>query len=205
VTRVKICGLRELDHARAALDSGADMLGFVFAPSRRQVEPDDVKVIIATLRPEKTFAAVGVFVDAVPDEMNRLADYCDLDYIQLSGDEPDSIVRELRRPVIRTIHVGSNRENLAARLAAAPGEIILLDTARLGTWGGTGETFDWTLIPRLARPALLAGGLHHGNVAAAIDLVQPWGVDVSSGVETAGRKDAARIRAFLTAVRGVPQ
>jgi len=203
VTRVKICGLRELEHGRVAVEGGAAMLGFVFAPSRRRVELDVARDIIAALRPEGSFAAAGVFVDETADTMNRIAAYCDLDYIQLSGDEPDEIVASLERPVIRAIHVGDDDDRLRERLVSAPGELILLDTAVPGSRGGTGETFDWSRLPVLDRPVLLAGGLHPENVAGAIATVRPWGVDVSSGVESAGRKDAAKIRAFIASARPV--
>ena len=203
MTWVKICGLRELEHGKVALEEGAALLGFVFAPSRRRVEPDIARNLVAALRPEGSFAAVGVFVDETVETMNHLAEYCDLDYIQLSGDEPDEVVRHLARPVIRTIHVGGDGDRIHDRLASAPGEIILLDTAVAGARGGTGEAFDWSGLPPLERPVLLAGGLHPGNVAEAIGTVHPWGVDVSSGVETAGRKDAAKIRAFIAAAQSV--
>jgi phosphoribosylanthranilate isomerase len=199
MTQVKICGLKHTDHALVAADAGATMLGFVFAPSRRRIEPEQAAAIIAEVRRRADVRTAGIFVNETPEEMNRLADLCDLDYVQLSGDEPPEAISDLRRPAIKALHVrpGDSAESLAARAGAITAPIFLLDTAREGSYGGTGESFDWATIPALDRPMLLAGGLHPGNVAEAIQIAHPWGVDVSSGVETDGEKDPAKIREFV--------
>lgn len=204
MTTVKICGIKRVEDARVAIDSGADMLGFVFAPSTRQIIPETARDIIAAVRPDSAVRAVGVFVNAEPDEMNRIAGFCDLDFIQLSGDEPDDLVARLNRPVIKAIHVGDDdrAEVLRELIRASGAEVVLVDTARAGKYGGTGEALQWDRLPVLDRPVLLAGGLEPANVAEAIRIVRPWGVDVSSGVETNGEKDHEKIGAFVRAARG---
>jgi phosphoribosylanthranilate isomerase len=211
MTKIKICGLKRVDDALVAVEAGADMLGFVFAPSRRQIDPERAREIVEEVRrsgaregrPDAPPKMVGVFVNASPSEMNRIARLCHLDYVQLSGHEPDEIVAALDSPAIKAVHVEpeTDHDMLAERIAESPAEVVLLDTAQAGSYGGTGESFDWTRVPRLDRPVLLAGGLHAGNVAEAIQLVQPWGVDVSSGVETKSEKDQEKIRAFALSVR----
>jgi phosphoribosylanthranilate isomerase len=203
MTHVKICGLKRYDDALVAAEAGADLLGFVFAPSRRRVQPEEARDIIAGLRGRTSVGTVGIFVNEDPTEMNRLADLCDLDYLQLSGHEPDDLVDALARPAIQVVHVEDDitAEALQARAASIRAEMILLDTAQQGSYGGTGRAFAWDRIPPLPRPVLLAGGLHSGNVGEAIRVARPWGVDVSSGVETNGEKDQAKIKAFIAEVR----
>jgi phosphoribosylanthranilate isomerase len=206
MTQVKICGLTRIEDAAVAIDAGAYMLGFVFAPSRRRIDPELARDLIAALPGRSSIKAVGVFVDEDPAEINRLARLCGLDYAQLSGTEPDDYVRALDVPAIKVFHVkaGDTRDRLAERMAASSADVLMLDTAKSGTWGGTGETFDWSQIPPFGRAILLAGGLKAGNVANAIALLRPWGVDVSSGVETDGQKDPDKIRAFLAAAGSIP-
>jgi phosphoribosylanthranilate isomerase len=205
VTRVKICGLRELEHAAAALDAGVDMLGFIFyPPSRRYVAPAAARDLLGAL-PRGSFEAVGVFANEAPERVDEIAELLGLDLIQLSGDEPSELNGRLSRPVVRTVHVdaATTAEEIGHRSVGA--RLIHLDTRRPGSYGGTGESFDW----RVARAAsevgtvLLAGGLSSENVAEAIATARPWGVDVSSGVERDGVKDPARIRAFVAATRAV--
>lgn len=204
MTTVKICGIKRVEDARAAIDSGADMLGFVFAPSSRRITPEAARDIIAAIRPDSVVRAVGVFVNAEPDEMNQIAGYCGLDVIQLSGDEPDAVASRLNRPVIKAIHVGDDDrpDVLRERVRASSAQVVLLDTARAGKYGGTGEALRWERLPVMDRPVLLAGGLDAANVAEAIRILRPWGVDVSSGVETNGEKDHGKIGAFVRAARG---
>jgi phosphoribosylanthranilate isomerase len=211
MTIVKICGLRAVEHALAALDAGADLLGFIFAPSRRQVSPAEVARIAGAVRAAtpagRQVELVGVFVNEAPERMAAIARECDLDAIQLSGDEDVTLLDSLAgHAVIKTV-----------RLNDAPGERPWLHdhlqpTPRLhvdahvpGSYGGAGVVADWERAAALARrrPIMLAGGLSAENVAAAIEHVRPWGVDVSSGVETAGIKDVAKIHAFVRAVRVV--
>lgn len=202
MTRVKICGLRTVAAARAAVEAGADFLGFVFAPSRRQVAPRLVQQLLADL-PSGAYETVGVFVDAPPHLINAIAETCRLDWVQLCGQEPPDLCAQLRVPVIKSFRVAGpvDLETVARYMTVC--RLVHLDTYRPGQAGGTGETFDWSLAVPVARrwPTMLAGGLDAANVARAIQLVQPYAVDVSSGVETAGEKDPAKIAAFIAAVR----
>lgn len=214
--RVKICGIRTLEAARAAVAGGADYLGFNFyAASKRVVAPEAAQAIIRTLRREgASCRMVGLFVNASPAEIESTVATANLDIAQLSGHELVDTLRDMSQPVLKTIHIAPDAElaevlvTLDAYLAAARhlppwphGERLtfLLDTAVPGQYGGTGRTADWSLAARLAaaRPCGLAGGLTPANVAAAIAQVRPWLVDVSSGVETDGAKDPAKINAFL--------
>lgn len=203
MTAVKICGLRRVEDAIVAAETGADLLGLVFAPSRRRVDAGTAQSIVEGVRPRSQTKMVGVFVNASAGEMNRVARQCDLDYVQLCGDEPDEIMGALDVPAIRVIHVPARCEpgGLAARIMASPAHLVLLDTDEAGSHGGSGKTFDWGRLPPIDRPILLAGGLHAGNVGAAIAAARPWGVDVSSGVESGGAKDQAKIRRFICAAR----
>jgi phosphoribosylanthranilate isomerase len=200
VTRVKICGLQRVEDALAATEAGADYLGFVFWPSRRYVEPSRAREIIAAVHAQSSGRAVGVFVDEDPAEMNRLARLCALDYIQLSGSEPEELVASLAVPAIKVFHVqrgGGIDQQLVEQVVASSAELVLLDSAHKNLPGGTGATFDWSRLPPFERRVMLAGGLHAGNVGKAIKTFGPWGVDVSSGVETDGRKDQEKIQEFI--------
>lgn len=204
---VKICGITSVEDARAAAVAGADAIGFVFWPgSPRAVDPAAARAIAATLPP--FVARVGVFVDAPPDQMRAIADEVGLDLVQLHGDEPPEAVARAPRRAVKAVRVGPGfRPEEALRYDGAAAA-LLLDT-RVddgGSPGGTGRTFDWSLVRRVREGTsflLLAGGLTPDNVEQAIAAVRPDGVDVSSGVESApGRKDPAKVRAFVDAVRG---
>jgi len=211
MTRIKICGIRDETHALAAADAGADFIGLVFAPSRRQVIPAQAREIADAVR--KSSAAtkvVGVFVDAPVFQINEIADFCALDVVQLSGNESWEDCRKIANPVIKAIRVGrQSLEDICAELSAASRLlarrrfITLLDSEVEGKYGGTGESFNWGLAKEVARkfPVMIAGGLNPQNVAMLLKRVSPWGVDVSSGVESNGVKDASKIRAFIEAVR----
>lgn len=150
---------------------------------------------------------VGVFAGMTPDEVNDIADAAGLDLVQLSGGEDDSFVRRVHHPVIRVVHVREQMTSYDVDDLCVPGisAALLLDKGSAAALGGTGQTFDWEVAAEVGRhkPFLLAGGLSPENVAEAVDLVQPWGVDVSSGVETDGVKDIEKIRAFIRAAKGV--
>jgi phosphoribosylanthranilate isomerase len=203
--RVKICGVREAAHALAAIEAGADMLGFIFyAAARRYVEPRLVRDLLAGL-PRGSFEAVGVFVNESPDRIDEIAEMVGLDLIQLSGDEAPELNTQLSRPIVRTVHVDDTTmaDQISTRVAGA--KLIHLDAKKAGQYGGTGATFDWR-IARVARglgAVLLAGGLNPANVGEAIRVAQPWGVDVSSGVERDGVKDPQLIRTFVKAARSL--
>ena len=213
MTRVKICGIREEVHALAAIKAGADFIGFVFAPTRRQVSPAKAHEIVdAVKKSSSAINTVGVFVDTPASEVNRLADFCGLDWVQLSGNESWEYCRQIARPIIKAIRIGQQlREEINAELTVglktlSPQRFItLLDSQVEGKYGGTGITFNWRLAQQVAKefPVIIAGGLNPENVAQAIEIATPWGVDVSSGVETDGTKDIAKIKAFIEAVRRI--
>jgi len=200
--RVKICGIRTEAEALMAAEAGADAIGMIFAPARRQIDATQARRIAAALPPFVT--KVGVFVNEPLDRVRALADTIRLDAVQLHGDEtPEdcATVREWGVTVIRAIQVAGPLD--VASLRALPVDAVLLDTYRPGVRGGTGETFDWAHAVPLARlmPVILSGGLRAEFVGDGVTLVRPYGVDVSSGVETDGRKDPAKIRAFVAAAR----
>ncbi len=226
---VKICGLREAPHVEAAAAGGAALAGFVFAPSTRRIAPEQAAVLIAGMRGAwgaRAPRAVGVFVNETPERMAAIAEACGLDVVQLSGDEaPDAaLLAALGRPVIRMLRARAGAraavlaEVAAWEAAAAAADraagvlrgpwgsrlLIGLDAQHGAAYGGTGRAADWDLAAALAArgPLMLAGGLTPANVSAALAAVRPWAVDVSSGVESGGRKDAALIGAFLTQARG---
>ncbi|HEX7101858.1 MAG TPA: phosphoribosylanthranilate isomerase [Nitrolancea sp.] len=253
---IKICGVRSPEIARVVAEQGADFMGLIFAPARRQVTEEQARRIVAGLenarsvilnrseespsrfpnaKPqgtcERSFAAthddngvtenngdvdarrpkvVGVFVNESVDEMNRLADIVGLDFIQLSGDEPVEVQGALKQPVIRALRLpigitpAEAYEQAEIYLdCAAPARALLLDTHVSGSYGGNGIPGDWNVARALAEryPVLLAGGLRPETVDEAIRTVRPFGVDVSSGVETEGAKDPEKIRQFIAAAR----
>jgi phosphoribosylanthranilate isomerase len=207
VTLVKVCGLRSLPEARAALQAGADMLGFIFwKPGRRYIRPADAARIIGILRTESlAWSAVGVFVDPSVADVRETTAECGLDYVQLSGDESARLVEAMPRPTFKAIHVRGGQESAAAELVASNAlgaHTYLLDTHADGLPGGTGVAFDWAALQPVGSRCLVAGGLRPDNVASALSVLAPLGVDVSSGVEfPSGGKDPRLIRAFLEAVR----
>lgn len=209
--KIKICGITALDDALAALDAGADMLGFNFyPPSPRCIERAACAAMVAAIRSRGYGATlIGVFVNAPPDEVSAILDECGLDLAQLSGDEPPADLARLGERAFKAIRPRDADEAVEltaryARRAAAPA--LLVDAAAgAGQFGGTGMTGDWHAARSSAaqQPILLAGGLRPANVAAAVAAVQPWGVDVASGVEASpGRKDPAKMRAFVRAAHG---
>ncbi len=212
MTRVKICGIRDKAHALAAIEAGSDFIGLVFAPSQRQVTPAQAGEIVSAVKKcSEATAVVGVFVNMPAAEVNRTASSCNLDWVQLSGDESWEYCRQITKPLIKAIRIKPGQrpeeicEDLArgSRVASNQRYVYLLDSQVKGKYGGTGMTFDWSLARQAAEqfPVIIAGGLTPENVVQAIETVAPWGVDVSSGVETGGVKDIAKIRAFIEAVR----
>lgn len=200
--RVKICGIQDEGAALAAADAGANAIGLVFAPSRRQIDAAQARRIAGALPP--FVSRVGVVVNEPLDRLRALIADARLDAVQLHGDEtPDycAAAREFGVTVIKAVPVAGPLD--LERLRALPVSAILLDTHRSGQRGGTGEPFDWRLAAPVAEamPVILSGGLSPENVRAGIAAVRPYGVDVSSGVETDGRKDPEKIRAFIAAAR----
>jgi len=207
MTLVKVCGIRSVAEGRAALQSGANWLGFLFwRPSKRFVEPSDAAQIIAALRRESLdWSAVGVFVDPDPATVSEVSDQCGLDYVQLSGDESADLVAAMPRPTVKAIHVRAGDEPAAVDTVVANSlraDLYLLDTHADALPGGTGRSFDWDALRSVGPNCLVAGGLRPDNVATALETLRPLGVDVSSGVEfPSGGKDPRLVRAFLEAVR----
>lgn len=200
--RVKICGITRLEEAHAAVEAGADALGFMFhPPSPRWIEPAAAAAICRALPP--WVHRVGVFVDASERLIREVVQQCGLSALQLHGQESPTFCRQFAWPVIKAFRV-RGPESLAA-LTAYDTAAWLLDSYVPGQLGGTGTRFNWDLAAqavRLGRPVILAGGLTPENVAAAVRQVRPYGVDVSSGVERAPRdKDPERMRAFVAAAR----
>ena len=212
MTKIKICGLSEIQHALAAAKAGADFLGLVFAPSRRQVSIEKALPLVKevhTLSPH--VIVVGVFANSTADEVNRTADYCNLDWIQLSGDETWDYCQHIERPIIKTVHVSNTKtvEKIVSEIAIGyrllPRQdfVFLVDSKVGDTYGGTGQAFDWKLAKEVSArfSVIIAGGLTPANVRQLVEEVQPWGVDVSTGVESNGQKDTAKIKKFIQAVR----
>jgi phosphoribosylanthranilate isomerase len=212
MTHIKICGIKEESHALEAAEAGADFVGLVFAPSPRQVTPARAKKIVAALKGAKAKTeVVGVFVNTPAPVVKRMADSCHLDWVQLNGDEPWQFCRGLDMPIVKVIRVSRHYQpeqicaDLAygSRILGTQKYIFLLDANVREKYGGTGRTFNWNLakLPAAQFPVIIAGGLTPKNVAEAIRTVTPWGVDVSSGVETRGVKDMAKVRKFIETVR----
>jgi indole-3-glycerol phosphate synthase / phosphoribosylanthranilate isomerase len=209
-TQVKICGLRTPEHINAAIEAGADMLGFIFhKPSHRYIEPQQVRTILAEsqsfMQPpngEKRPDLVGVFVNKDADYINEVADQIRLQFVQLHGNETPDFCQCIRRPVIKALSLHDHTDLERIKNYREVTWRILLDTPT-PDWGGSGKTHDWELAHMAAQslPIILSGGLTPENVKAAIQQVHPWGVDVSSGVETDKVKDAKKIRAFVEQVR----
>ncbi|KMN20598.1 phosphoribosylanthranilate isomerase [Pseudomonas weihenstephanensis] len=202
VVRSKICGITRIDDALAAVAAGADAIGFVFyAKSPRAVSATQAQAIIAALPPFVT--TVGLFVNASACELNETLDAVPLDLLQFHGDETPEQCEGFHRPYIKALRVKAGDDIAQACRVYQSASGILLDAYVEGVPGGTGEVFDWSLIPQgLSKPIILAGGLMPGNVAQAIAQVRPYAVDVSGGVEISkGIKDHDRIRAFMQVVR----
>ncbi len=205
MVKIKICGITNVEDAKVAVAVGADALGFVmYRKSPRFVEPAVVKAIVAGLPP--FVLPVGVFVNEEPDRVRTLMDECGLALAQLHGDETAPYCQNLGRPVMKAIRLKDRGTFLA--LAEFQGRAnvrgFLIDAFSNQAYGGTGQTVDWGLAQEVAQsmPVVLAGGLTPANVAEAITLVHPYGVDVSSGVELSpGKKDHEKVKDFIRAAR----
>lgn len=196
---IKICGIQTIEAASIAVHSGADLLGFVFAPSKRQITAETVAKIIKAL--PKKVPTVGVFVNETVEEMERIANIAGLDYIQLHGDEPVNVAYALSFKTIKAFPV--LKETLSI-IKDYPTDYYILDSPIGGNRGGNGTTFNWDLTDNLPidrTKMILAGGLNPENVTQAINRLNPIGIDVSSGVETNGIKDPILIKKFIDRAR----
>lgn len=189
-----------MEAGQAAKEYGADLLGFVFAPSRRRIEVTDAEKLAAQIQ---GVGKVGVFVDAPLAEVQEIAKRCKLDYVQLHGNESPEYCRAVKYPIIKAVRVGT--EFNPSILEAYQVDWVLFDSFVPGQQGGTGLTFDWHKAKaqrqQVKTPLFVAGGLTAENVGEAIEILSPEGIDVSGGVETDGRKDLEKIRQFLLAAR----
>jgi phosphoribosylanthranilate isomerase len=204
VSRVKICGITNLDDAQFAVESGANALGFNFyVKSPRYITPEAAGEIVRQIPPFMT--AVGVFVNSDRDSIERIADLGSLSALQLHGDEAPEFCGGFTRTVIRAIRVGEELEASDIEPYAEAGvNTFLLDTAGQGLYGGTGETFDWSaaVFAKSYGRVILAGGMNPDNVRDGVASVNPYAVDTASGVESEpGIKDHGKVKAFIDAVR----
>ena len=216
MTHVKICGFRSAGPLLAAVDAGADAVGLVFVPSaRRCMTADEARAVLDEARASgRTLPPiVGLFADQPLDEVRQTVETVGLDAVQLCGSEGVEYASQLGVPVYKVISIDAEtpisaqmpRIMVLQQRHALAGHRMVLDAQAPGEYGGTGRRFDWDLAADFAGAfeMSLAGGLSPENVQEAVERVRPWGVDVSSGVETDGEKDPARVRAFVEAVRAV--
>ena len=199
--KVKICGMTQLKDALFAVEQGVDAVGFIFyKKSPRAVTMKTVREIITKLPP--LVDTVGVFVNESAERVNKIADYCGLDLVQLHGEESPAFCRKIHRRVIKAFRVKDLQS--IKQLEKFPVSGFLLDTFSDDLHGGTGKTFDWNLALPVKKmgPVILAGGLTPRNILQAVRQVRPYGVDVCSGVEKSpGIKDLEKVRAFLKNIR----
>ncbi len=203
--RIKICGITDPVQAVEIARAGAHAIGLVFAKSPRRVSIETAKEIVKVLPP--MVQAIGVFVDEAPERIRETMDYCGLDMVQLHGDESPETCKALAPRVIKAVRIRTSVDLEGIQRFKPFVRGFLLDAWSPQAVGGTGETFDWSIAieagRRLERPVILAGGLCPQNVAKAIELIRPWGVDVSSGVEDKpGVKNLAKVKSFIDEVEG---
>lgn len=204
--RVKICGITRAEDLQVACKAGADALGFVFyARSPRHLEIAQAAALVAQLPP--FVQSVGLFVDAEPAFVDAVLKAVPLDLLQFHGSEAPQQCRHHGRPYLKAVRMREGTDLVKYCADFDDARALLLDAYVPGVPGGTGERFDWDLIPTgLSLPIVLSGGLAPDNVAQAVTAVRPWAVDVSSGVEAApGIKDAARVAAFIAQAKGLPE
>jgi len=203
MVQVKICGITRWVDAEAAVESGADALGFVFAKSPRRITPEKAREIIRRMPPFVT--TVGVFVNELPSKIHEIMNFCSLDLVQLHGHETLNTCADLAPRVIKAFRVQG--EETLARIAPYKEHVraVLLDTYRKGEKGGTGKTFDWRIARKakeIGIPVVLSGGLGPENIREALERVNPSAIDISSGIESKpGIKDHEKIDGFMKKVR----
>lgn len=205
---IKICGIKDIGTAMYVKELGVDLVGLVFADSKRKVDIETAKSICESLG--DNVKKVGVFVNEAPERIKYIADLCGLDIIQLHGEENSEDYRYIGKQLIKAIPVSEDDtlETVKIKIDKHEGlvDYILLDTKKKNVFGGLGVAFDWRIVEKLTleyRNIILAGGLDHSNVDSALKLLDPYGVDVSSGVETNGVKDKHKISEFINKVRSI--
>ena len=201
-TRIKICGITRWEDAANAIDLGADALGFVFVKSSpRYVSAEQARDMVTRLPP--FVSSVGLFMNQSVREVNEVASIVDLDLLQFHGEETPQDCDQIGIPYIKALPMGGDLVPMEYMANYPQSKGFLLDSHNVGGSGGSGHTFDWTKIPNgLDIPIILAGGLDSSNVSAAIEQIQPYAVDVSSGVEQSkGVKDLNKMKAFFDAIR----
>lgn len=200
MTKVKICGLLEVEHVKVAVTAGVDAIGFVFAPSSRRVSVEDAQRLAKHI-PQGVWK-IGVFVNETPEEIQRIFEAVPLDYIQYHGQEAPEFIREMGLPSIKALPVKELTD--VKRATNYDVDYYLFDAPGTIYEGGSGMTFDWALLRNAGvknEQLILAGGLHKDNVGEAVRRVRPFMVDVSSGVEEHKRKSPSLIQAFIQAVK----
>jgi phosphoribosylanthranilate isomerase len=197
--KVKICGITNLEDASNAVELGADALGFIFAPSPRQIAPQKASEIIRAIPP--LVKTVGVFVNEAPATIREVMQHCGLDLIQLHGDESPAFCDEFMPYAIKALRIKDESSLQLSQAYHGTIRALLLDTYSKDMVGGTGKTFDWELAVRIKNqgiPIILSGGLTPSNIAQAINTVRPYAVDVNSGIESyPGKKDYILMKAMM--------
>jgi len=204
MTWIKICGLLDLETTKAAINCGCDAIGFVFAQkSKRKIDPDIAKQISKQILGKVEI--VGVFLNDAINDVNEVFKYCNLDKVQLHGIEDMQYCQNLGLPIIKALQINTENDlKISDKYLNKYVERILLDTYVKNIPGGSGQKFDWTILKNIQKKSydyILAGGLNSENVHNALKIADPWGLDVSSGVESDGRKDVSKIDAFIANVK----
>ena len=201
--KIKICGLRRECDVDFVNSAGVDFVGFVFAGSKRQVTPAQASVLKKRLSPD--IKSVGVFVNESIENIKRICKNGIIDLIQLHGNEDGDFIKTLKNeinlPVIKAVKALS--KDYIKEEIRNDADFVLLDSFKENSFGGTGSIFDWTIVPDIKKPVFLAGGLNINNIKQAVDMVHPFCVDISSGVETDGFKDERKIFEITKLVRGL--
>ena len=210
--KVKMCGISNVETIPAIVDAKPDYMGLVFAPSKRQVTVDQAKILVEELHKQcinhydtKVVKTVGVFVNETLDNLVRIADTANLDAVQLHGDEDEAFIQSLKErtnvEVWKAIQIRTAADT--EKWIDSSADMLLFDAYHKDERGGTGEVFDWSSLDAFERPFMLAGGIDSTNVARAIRMVRPYGIDISSGIETNGVKDDEKITAFIKIVKSI--
>lgn len=193
---IKICGIQSLEIAQTVVQNGADLMGFIFAPSRRYIAPEKAAQISQQL---DCIKKVGVFVNEEVDKVNEIAGQCNLDYVQLHGDETPAYCKKIKYPIIKAFRY--HEDFTSHKVNQYDVDMVLIDSYQVGKAGGTGKTFSWQTAQESFReitmPILVAGGLTIDNVKEAVEVLSPAGIDISGGVELNGEKSVVKIEEFL--------